>query len=1042
MGETLRLLVGPRGPGLVDRMIAEFPPGGKGLWIAPTALARARIERLLAWTGRGPSPASVWTWDELWKAVRERRGEGPIALSHAATRTVRDAAIDSARREDRWGDLRDAFAAPGFRRRLRSRIAAWTRSGRSPEEPPEFASPSAEAEWAIFASYRRLLKRLHAEDDDGLARWAAKVLIADPPHGFDRPARVRVVEPLESAPVVMAIDGLRRHARDMAVSLVIDSEPREVADLGRPALRDRLIGWGFSEEVADSGPIRGEALNHLTSGLFREPRAEPISRADGVTLLGAPEGEGEAIVTARRVVDLLGAGLPPEEVLIVSGRSAEAIEPLHAALRRCGIPAALSCTRSLTKAPAVVALLLAARLGAEGFEAETFIRLLRHGCVRPAWPEARDSLALARAATALREARAYRGASAIRSALRRHSISSAAADGDPGERARRRRSERAALALPLVERFIAAIDGAARPGVWGRCADRLFTLAEAIGLGEDASIDALRLSVEEQGDVLARLGRGREEWAWDRFVEEVAGLCAELEVPRDREPHGVSLACIDEVRGASARHVLIVGMGEGAFPAPVSEASPDGADDHLKREMERFLRLIDSADEGLTLVYPTTDVKGQALLASGFLDDVRRLFSPSALAAMTRSRSRIDPVLPEDLAIAAPERRIRAVARACLHGELAPLRHLARSAEHRRSLEGAARALRLAHWRTRRARFGRFDGRLIDPRIGERLARDFGPGRRSFSPSQLESMALCPFQFYTRYVLGLEPAEERREFDDDHAARGSLLHRSLQYLHEQVRDLAEGDDRAPADRVAGAIEGVFDRVIQAERPPDNAIERGLFAIEAERLKRTARRYARQFRAYAEKDGRDSECRHVEIGFGANASSPGLALGGPEDGIRIEGIIDRIDMADSDGQAVFRVIDYKSGHVPEASEVRQGIALQLPLYVLAAERVLLHDQGALPVDAAYWGLRDKGFKASGSIAKGDIREAIEGWRQFSSELERYVTALVGRLRRGDFPVRPRVDECDRRCDYRFVCRIKQGRRAEKVWNDAPSLGDSP
>ncbi len=852
-----------------------------------------------------------------------------------------------------------------------------------------------------------------------------------------------MIEPPDDGDPQIALDSFHAHARELAVSLIYDPDPAR-ADLFRAdsSLRDRLLGQGFVEELAAVAP-RPAALDHLGRNLFREPLAPASLEAGGLSFLGAPRGNGEALMIARRVRDLLDSGVAADDIVIVAAQHDESGDLVVGTLRDWDIAAHLERSTSLANDPGLSALRSAANLPIEGWDAESLSRLLRHGALKPSWPEAEARLSMAMAATAVAESRAYRGSIAIREIVR--STSTMKADpNDPESRSRGCRAARASIALPLLDRLIRTIESLARPGPWPDCVDRLFTLGEELGLAASISLDVLRLALDDQGEVLRRLGRGGATWSWAAFVAEVAAAIRELSCPgtanADRsipivEPGGVV--------GVSCRHLVLFKLGEGAFASTdsVEHEGDESACTATHREMLAFFRVVNAPGEGLALVYPTADASGQELLPAGFFDDVRDLLTPDALKAATRSLTRLDAVLPADLALAPHEARVRAVARACLDGDRLPLERLAGIAENRAALDGAARSLRLAHWRDRSGRFDRFDGRLTDPRITERLTREFAATRRPFSASQLESLALCPFQFFQRYVLCLEAPEERRELDEDHATRGSLLHRGLEILHENLRDIPDAQDRAPADRVAAAIAGVFEQVLAAEPEPRSAIAGGLFAIESERLRRTARRYARQFRDYADDAGRDARTEHLEFAFGGPGGAvASLTLGEGDAMIRVDGFIDRIDMLDHDGRSLFRVIDYKAGHVPAPAEIAAGIALQLPLYAMAAERTLFSGGGGIPLDAGYWGLKEDGFKPRRTMSSTDKdwAKVEDDWRTYSTALERYVLALVDRLKHGDLPVRPRKPDCERFCDYRVVCRIKQSRRVPKTWSESPTL----
>ncbi|MEO6810369.1 MAG: PD-(D/E)XK nuclease family protein, partial [Isosphaeraceae bacterium] len=324
------------------------------------------------------------------------------------------------------------------------------------------------------------------------------------------------------------------------------------------------------------------------------------------------------------------------------------------------------------------------------------------------------------------------------------------------------------------------------------------------------------------------------------------------------------------------------------------------------------------------------------------------------------------------------------------------------------------------------------------------IRRDFGPGRPAFSPTQLESLALCPFQFYLRHVLHLRPIEERDELDDDRATRGSVIHKALEELHSVLRGPPTDTSATLADQVAGNIEDVLIRVIGEGVRSGSEIDPGRSLIERGQLVKVGRRYALQYARYAEKAGLGAVGHEFEVIFGdpRTPKIPSLVLGQGLDAVPLQGRIDRIDLVKNSGQTLFRIIDYKTGYSPNKPDVDAGLALQLPLYALAVERLALAGEAASPADVGYWSLSEKGYKSVKTMTPiAKAKAELETWETFREALETYVLALVTHLRAARFPVAPRKDDCTRSCDFRAVCRIKQVRTIGKTWTDAPRLGTS-
>jgi hypothetical protein len=95
-------------------------------------------------------------------------------------------------------------------------------------------------------------------------------------------------------------------------------------------------------------------------------------------------------------------------------------------------------------------------------------------------------------------------------------------------------------------------------------------------------------------------------------------------------------------------------------------------------------------------------------------------------------------------------------------------------------------------------------------------------------------------------------------------------------------------------------------------------------------------------------------------------------------------------------------------------------VQLPLYAMAVQQLLEGDELVGMFDMGYWSLRDEGFKPL----------KFERWEDDQAMLVAHVLGLVDQLRRGIFVVQSRTPGCEKYCEYRDVCRVRQVRSTEK------------
>lgn len=941
-------------------------------------------------------------------------------------------AITQARREGSLGVVGEVVDWPGFRRRLQGRISAWTRAERPVNGPPPDERPATADEWVIFRHYRRLLERADAVDADGLAAWASRQLggRGRAPVGLRKLGAVALLD-LSSVSRASwrALEFVNAKARtvDVSVSFSPDETLAEVFSCTK-GLRERLLTLGFTEQSADphegllTPTLYDLGLDVLRSDAHLRPKRQ---EAQGLGVTGAPRGEGTGLVVAERVRDLLQRGIAPEDILVLFPAWDDSAEVVLETLQAWGLPVAADAPSLLGIDPAVSALHLAATLGTAGWDASAVVRLLRHGLVRPRWPEAEAPLSRAAAAWALRATRVFRGIEPLRAGLARD------ASSDDG-----RRAARARTAQGVIEPLLQLVEDLNQPRRWDEQIERLRELAGTLGL-DGARLSALWDALSDHGMALDAVGVAGRDWTWRAFSEELQSLAGELSVPAPAAPPGVvRLRTLSEADGACAEQILLVNLGEGTLPSraavdpdlsaldPEEDAPPPPANPALAREALRFLQVVTSAREGLEIVYPTSDEQGQPLLKAGFLEDLLDLFTPEARKRLDEQVTRIDPAYRErpELAGAPRDACVRAVALAC-DGEGNTLARLARDPKLRPSLQGTAAALQLAHERLRVRTFGPYDGRLADASAVAAIGHTFGP-EKVLSPSQLESFIACPFQFFLRYVLRLETVDERDELDEDYTGRGSILHSILEELEQRL--LYEPADRLDLSRA------LMHQRLERESTVVSEIDGGLLEIERHRLDQMLTRYARQHEKYEESGGSDVARPHkFEVVFGDDRrgdSHPSLVLGTGRDSVSLQGKIDRIDLVESEGGVGFRVIDYKTGSCPSPKDVAGALYVQLPLYALAVERLVLPEGPARLVDVGYWGLRREGYR----------RIVLKRWAEDRAAFEDYVLDLARLIRGGSFVVHSQREDCTKFCEFSAVCRIRQVRAVGKERDGFPTL----
>ncbi len=432
--------------------------------------------------------------------------------------------------------------------------------------------------------------------------------------------------------------------------------------------------------------------------------------------------------------------------------------------------------------------------------------------------------------------------------------------------------------------------------------------------------------------------------------------------------------------------------------------------DRMREERRSFHRALSQATEHLILSYPRADARsGRERLPSAFFVAAGAALAGRPLGAVDlQSLVEEDDLeaLPLDEALDRSERdrvRVRregreagaAIAAGCSFFKQARLASEARWKNQLTAYDG------LVAWPP---------GGAEETALAEAVSRALDPVASGWpvSASRLATFAQCGFRYMLQYVLRLEPAlepEERRLLDP--LERGTLFHDVAERFLRERRDRGElpvrDTEEMRARALAMADEGLD--ALVASGPP-----RYLFLWERERA-RFREGVLAWVRREAATAGR-SQPAHFEVSFGLGARTTdtpephdpeplALDLG---DGrlLKLSGKIDRIDRR-PDGTLVLR--DYKTGRAPykdDGGQFKGGRQLQIPFYILAAERLF---PGA-PVTEAFLDYVDGGRLVSFDPA------AVTGER-FRALLRGMLDAIA----QGRFVQEPTASDW---CDYTMVC----------------------
>jgi RecB family exonuclease len=736
------------------------------------------------------------------------------------------------------------------------------------------------------------------------------------------------------------------------------------------------------------------SLDSLQRYLFSSDPVPPREE-DGSVEIRSTSGEALECVEIARAIHAAAAGGVPFDQIAILLRSPERHQPLILeALRRAGIPwlCTLATRRPDAAGRSLLALLYCA---AEGLSASRFAEYLSLGQMpeedEPATPALWERL-LVDAAVIGGLARWETRLAGLREEFhRRH----AAEEDEEAREPLARRIESAEnltrLALPVIAR-LAALPASA---LWGDWIAALADLAE-FTLRDPARIVELLEELEPMADIGPV--------PLDEVLLVLGPRLNSLATADKESRFGkVWVGGVEEARGLGFRRVFVPGVNEGLFPRPPAEDPLllQGQRRHLGVDLRaddtELLRIAAAcASERLTLSFSRLDLlTGRERVPSFYAFAAHRAAGGREIGvrefesrARSATRTRIGWPAPPEAADAIDDAEF----------DLATLAPLAQgSGQYLKSLPGRSVESLRARWARWHKPWKAADGLFIEE-IGSHALAPYRLAQRAWSPSVLQQYARCPYRFALRGIHGLGPAEQPTGIQRmDPATRGEIYHAAqFELLRESL----------PAAAALERLDDVLQQVAQrfeADLAP--AIPQ-IWRAETQAIRADLRGWLQQ-KAALEPDWTPLFCE-LSFGLEPRAGRDPRSRKEPveiEGGFRLQGSIDLIERHSS---GVLRVVDHKTGRVPEPRPemVGNGEVLQPALYALAAEELLGEP---VAFGRLYYSTIAQNYTA--------IDVPLNDWSRHRAA--QVLRTIDDAMRDGFLPAAPRKDGC-KRCEYLPVC----------------------
>ena len=913
---------------------------------------------------------------------------------------------------------------------------------------------------AIYEAYQHCLLQHHLYDAEGrswLARdWLRKIqlpnlrmVVADGFTDFTRTEHE-----------ILGI--LASRAAESWISLPLEPEPRRNGLFDKPLktlaeLRRRHSGMGV-EELSRPGHPSWPAMAHLEQTLFVNPRqARPASETTGLEIVTTGRQLGEIQWIAVRIKRLLIEGDPglgggpvrPGEIAVVFRHPQGCGDLVSEVFGRLGIPFALEAKQPLGRSPALVMLVSLLQLDGDDWPVHDLLTVLGNNYFCPDWPQWRDGAMVATCERVIRRLQVSKG----RDRLLRQLPST---DAAPEDEAVLAVLQRLATALDELPQHASLADWAR---AWRRLADQT-GLLRAMRDGEELAWQRLEDAWQENLALTGWLSQEAIPLDRRQALAALIDLLGNQSIGRANDESGrVRVLSAVGVRQLQVPYLFVAGLCEKSFPSPDRENRLYAESEHQRLideglplptrtdrqndEMLLFYEAITSATRRLWLSYPAVDESGEPFSPSPYLVAAEQACGPGLI----RRTEQLDlgPVPGDDALVSVDAFRLRAVYTAMKDGNVDLLAGFFRYAGA--AGDGIASGMELLSLRQDRNRFGPAEGMLSEA-VQPRLASEFSR-QRTFSATELEAYAYCPFRFFIERLLKLEPVEDP-VLEIDYRQRGLLAHEFLASLHRRVNQHC-GEPSSPATLEPDTYRRLLAEALEEVAGSD--ITDSLQGALGEVNRRTLLQWTADYRAQHEKyDALWRECdvaprpelfevsfgRPFRQGDGPPSTEMPLELVYQDDAVLLSGRIDRIDTGEVGGHVVFNVLDYKTGgstrFSPEA--VARGTVLQLPVYALAVTELILNDRDAVPWQAGYWYIGSDGFRPRQAMKMYHVTEGglepSDQWEVIRGLLAKTIVGLVEGMRAGQFPVWSADPDCTGRCPFSTVCRINQIRSLEKTW----------
>jgi ATP-dependent helicase/DNAse subunit B len=337
---------------------------------------------------------------------------------------------------------------------------------------------------------------------------------------------------------------------------------------------------------------------------------------------------------------------------------------------------------------------------------------------------------------------------------------------------------------------------------------------------------------------------------------------------------------------------------------------------------------------------------------------------------------------------------------------------------------------------------------------------------KAISITDLERYAACPYKFFIINILGLETKEDF-DLSMSPLIKGNILHSILYNFYTQLKNeqLDSGNFEYKISSNNPEIPPIIPVILNPNEKRNYIIklmelanheleyvrfEHPFYQLDEERILGSSDRISilenwLNFELQRVENNWGFSPVLFEFGFGIGKFSKVDFV--EIDGLKIRGKIDRIELYKSGDEYKFLIADYKNKINKKHDDkfIREGLAFQMPLYLLAAKEFLnkefnleansecavyysfepankdsdlpYHKFNLLEYDSHFAKLYNFTKRSKKTLSEGENPEEI-----LQNSLKT-AKSIVDNISKGYFPVEPKNNECQY-CKFLSICRFKQ------------------